>query len=232
MGSIIIGCGIGVCVALSGFYMLVSGNCSLLHSYHYATTPAAERPILAREVGASLVACGVSVALIVPTVLPGWVSVIGVVLLVAGLVGMFAAIVRHNGGLVTFAPNSSWPLITGQKPWVVMLACTIIGIALSLIGFVPGIHMIATGDVSSLHDYHYVNVAPADIPLLARAEGICMIGLGVSFLICMVGFGGAALRRPAPRWSNVVLVAGVIVFAASLAGALGAIVYYNGSLMG
>lgn len=219
----------GGLVVLLGVYMIVTGDCRLLHGYHYATTPDSERPALAREVGASLVVLGVSAALICQTVLPDVATVVGVVLLVVGIVGMLAAIVRHNGGLVT---GPVGPGVAGLGPRATMAVCTVVGVLLSLVGFVPGAHMVATGDVSMLHGYHYAHVAPADLPALATGEGLAMMGLGASLLVCLVAAGGMSLRRPAPLWSKVLMGAGAVLGVASLVAMLLVIVRYNGSLMG
>lgn len=219
----------GGLVALLGGYMLVTGDCRILHGYHVATTPVAERPVLAREVGACTVVLGASVALVCQTSLPDWAAVVGVVLLVAGIAGMLAAIIRHNGGLVTAAPG---PGVAGFGPRGTMATCSVVGALLSLIGFVPGAYMLVTGDVSLLHGYHYANVAPADLPALASGEGLAMLGLGAALLVCMVATGGMAAWRPAPRWSKVLMGAGGALFAVSLVAMLLVIMRYNGSLMG
>lgn len=222
----------GGLVALLGVYMLVTGDCRALHGYHVATTPAAERPILAREVGACTVILGISVALVCQTSLPDMATVVGVVLLVIGIAGMFAAIIRHNGGLITVAPGYPGPGIAGFGPRGTMVTCAVVGALLSLIGFVPGAYLLVTGDVSLLHGYHYVNVAAADLPALATGEGLAMMGLGVAILACMVATGGMAAWRPAPRWSKVLMGVGAVLFAACLVATLLVIMRYNGSLMG
>ena len=231
METIVLSLGVAVCIALMGAFMVYSGDYRLLHGYHYATTPVAERPALARETGGCLIGTGVSIALITPTILPSWASIVGAVLLVASIAGMFVAVIRHNGALMSFAPNGSWPLMN-TKPRMTMLACAAVGIVLSLLGIVPGVNMIATGDVSSLHSYHYANVAASDLPSLALVEGACMVALGAGMFACAIGCGGMTLRRPAPLWSKVLLGIGGTLFGASIIGALAAIVYFNGSLMG
>ncbi|HIZ45416.1 MAG TPA: hypothetical protein IAA19_00095 [Candidatus Olsenella pullistercoris] len=215
--------------ALLGVYMIVTGDCRLLHGYHYATTPESERPRLARETGAWMVLLSVSVALMMMTSLPDWATVVGVVLLVVGIAGMLVSIARHNGGIVTSAAGAG---LGGLSPRVSMAVCAAVGALLSLGGLVPGVYMIATGDVSLLHGYHYANVAPADVPALATGEGLAMVGLGVSLLACMIGTGGLCAHRPAPRWAKALMVAGGVLFAASIVAMLLLIIHYNGSLMG
>lgn len=220
---------IGGLIVLLGIYMLVSGDVRLLHAYHYATTPEAERPRLARETGGCLVVAGASTALIIQTALPDWATIAGVVLLVASVAGMLVAIVRHNGGLITGAPGLG---IAGFGPRGTMVVCVVVGALLSLIGFVPGAYMLVTGDVSLLHGYHYANVAPADLPALATGEGLAMMGLGVATLAFMVATGGMAAWRPAPRWAKVLMGVGAALLVASLMAMLLVIMCYNGSLMG
>lgn len=215
--------------ALLGVYMIVTGDWRLLHGYHYATTPESERPRLARETGAWMVVLSVSVALMMMTSLPDWATVVGVVLLVVGIAGMLVSIARHNGGIITSAAGAG---LGGLSPRTSMAVCAAVGALLSLTGFVPGVYMIATGDVSLLHGYHYANVAPADVPALATGEGLSMVGLGVSLLACMIGMGGLCAHRPAPRWAKALMVAGGVLFAASIVAMLLLIIHYNGSLMG
>ena len=215
--------------ALLGVYMIVTGDCRLLHGYHYATTPESERPRLARETGAWMVVLSVSVALMMMTSLPDWATVVGVVLLVVGIAGMLVSIARHNGGIMTSAAGAG---LGGLSPRASMAVCAAVGALLSLGGFVPGVYMIATGDVSLLHGYHYANVAPADVPALATGEGLAMVGLGASALIFMIGIGGQSALRPASRWAKVLMVAGGVLFAASIVAMLLLIIHYNGSLMG
>ena len=163
------------------------------------------------------------------TSLPDWAIVVGVVLLVVGIAGMLVSIARHNGGIITSAAGAG---LGGLSPRASMAVCAAVGALLSLTGFVPGVYMIATGDVSLLHGYHYANVAPADVPALATGEGLAMVGLGVSLLACMIGTGGLCAHRPAPRWAKALMVAGGVLFAASIVAMLLLIIHYNGSLMG
>ena len=222
----IIGLGGGACVAFLGIYMLVSGDCRLLHGYHYATTPVAERPVLARENGACLIACGIGVAISIPSFLPDWTTAVGIVLIVLSLVGMFASIIRHNGGLITGGEVS---YLSGLNPKVRFLALGLLGAALACAAIVPGAHMITTGDVSSLHDYHYAGVAAADLPRLATSEGSCMVGIGVSIFLCFLAAAGM-VRRPFKRWAVVLMALGALLFMLSLVGLLLFIPYYGGSL--
>ena len=229
-----IGLGLGVCIALMGAYMIATGDPRLLHSYHYVTTPVAELPALARETGAGLVGCGLSVAFIVPTFLPDLFTVLGVVMLVLSIAGMLASIVRHNGGLMTFSsrPGASRGILPGWGMRGRVAVCALIGAVCALIAIVPGIQMIVSGDVGALHDYHYANVAPADLPRLAAAEGVCLIALGVAIVVGMVGGAGMVGQRPAPLWSKVATGLCLALLCGGLAGMLGAIIYFNGSLMG
>lgn len=218
---------IGGLIVLLGGYMAVTGDARPLHGYHYATTPPDELPRLARETGACLAVTGVGCMLAAPTPLPNEAEVVGVVLLAAGIVGAIVSIVLHNGGLVTFAPGVG---LAGLGPRASAAVCVAMGVLLSLVGFVPGVHMLLTHDVSALHSYHYANVAEADIPAFATGEGLSMLGLGLSILVFMVSLAGMVAQRPAPRWSKVLSVASVVLFAASLVALLLVIVCFNGSL--
>ena len=220
--------GIGFCCAALGIFMIVTGNPGLLHSYHYATTPAEELPALARETGMGLVGCGVGAALVCQTVLPDVATIVGAVILFVSIAGVLISIVRHNGGLVTFKGTG---IFAGTRPWVPTLACGLIGAVLALAGIAFGTYMIVTGDVSGLHSYHYANVAAADLPALALWEGIAMIAFGTSMFICALAIGRMA-ARPAPLWSKTLLTIGGALFLASILGMLVAIIYFNGSLMG
>ncbi len=227
----IIGWGVGALVAVLGIYMAVTGDYRLLHGYHYATTPPAERPALARETGICLIGCGAGIALIIPSVLPAWTTILGVVLLVASIVGIVASIIRHNGGLVTFDDTDAQGDSATKRWWRPLAVCGVLGALLSLLGIVPGLYMIVTGDVSLLHSYHYANVTPADIPSLAYAEGLCMVGLGVSVFVCVFAAGGMR-RRPFPLWSKSLMAAGVLLWCACLVAMIVVIIHFNGSLMG
>ncbi|MDM8270222.1 hypothetical protein [Thermophilibacter provencensis] len=224
-----IGVAIAGVTALLGVYMIVTGDCRLLHGYHYATTPESERPLLARETGVWMVVLAVAIALMIPSALPDWATVVGVTLLVVGIAGTLVTIARHNGGLVTSAAGAG---LGGLGPRASMAVCAAVGALLSLMGLVPGAYMIATGDVSLLHGYHYANVAPADVPALATGEGLAMVGLGASILMFMIGIGGQSVLRPVPRWAKALMVAGGALFAASLVAMLLLIIHFNGSLMG
>lgn len=219
---------IGGLIVLLGGYMAVTGDARPLHGYHYATTPPDELPRLARETGACLAVTGVGCMLAAPTPLPNEAEVVGVVLLAAGIVGAIVSIVLHNGGLVTFASGVG---LSGLGPRASAVACVAMGVLLSLVGFVPGVHMLLTHDVSALHSYHYANVAEADIPAFATGEGLSMLGLGLSILVFMASLAGMVAQRPASRWSKVLSVASVVLLAASLVALLLVIVYFNGSLV-
>lgn len=224
-----------VCLIIAGFgiYQIITGDVRLLHSYHYATTPPANQPKLARITGAALVGCGVGCILLVPTVLPDWTSIAGIVILVASVVVTLAAIIHYNGSLISFGARTSGAdsLFKGMSPRMTMAVCGVLGAALSLTGIGPGTYMIATGDVSLLHGYHYVNVSTADLPSLALGEGLCMICLGAAALIGVVASGGISAYRTA-RWPKVLLALCGALFAASLIAMLAVIIHYNGSLMG
>lgn len=239
---------IGLLVVALGIYMVVSGNPSLLHSYHYATTPPAELPALARETGAGLIACGVGCMLLGVPALPAMLEVIllvvGILLLIGGIAFMLASIIRHNGGLITFAGTQT-ATGTARRPasWMPLAACTLAGVIIALTCIAPGAYMAASGDVSALHGYHYANVAPEDLPALAAGEGLSMIGLGVGIFICLLAGGLmatpgrlGAVRTGGKRRVHPALVAlmlaGALVTAASLAAMLLVIARYNGSLMG
>lgn len=227
----IIGLGVGLIIAGLGIYMCVTGDVRLLHGYHYATTPESERPQLARETGAGLIGCGTSFAFLVPSFLPDWLSILGAVLLVASIAEMLIAIIRRNGGLATFPGDTRPGLFASMHPGIRMALAVCLGAALSLIGIVPGAQMIATGGVGPLHSYHYAHVAAADLPRLATCEGACMIALGIALFCCAVA-GAGMLRRPMPLWAKALMCLGAALFTGALAGMLGFIIYFNGSLMG
>lgn len=230
IGTLIaIGCGV-LCAGLGG-YMVATGNPSLLHGYHYATTPLAERPALARESGTGLIITGVGCALMgLSDTLGIVVSVAGITLLVAGIAVALAAIIRHNGSLISFAPAPPEAL-PGNASRVrrSTIQGAALGVVLSLVGIAPGVYMIATGDVSMLHSYHYATIAAADLPAFSVAEGLSMVGLGIGLLLCCLA-GGRMTARPIPRWAKVVMALGGVVWCASLAAMLIAIVSFGGSL--
>lgn len=224
---------VGLLVGACGVYMLVTGNARIMHSYHYAATPPAKMPSLARWSGAGMLVCGVGCALLVPaTGMPEWLSIAGVVLLVAGLGLTLGAIMHFNGSLFSFvgvsgdahaSEGSSRALVMGLGIVIAAICCAVT--------VVPGVMMIASGDPSALHSYHLVNVAPTDYAALARWEGAGMISLGVGLALALVaGFCGR--RRPMPLWSKVLLALGLVGFAAGLVVMLAAIIHFNGSLMG
>ena len=223
----LVGIVIGLGVVALGIWQVVTGNPRLLHSYHYATTPATELAPLARETGAGLILSGIGCALIIPSFLPDWASIIGIVCVVAGIAGMLVSIVRHNGSLIT---GSDTGFLANMSLRTRLLVCGIVGAAASLFGIAPGVYMMATGDVSMLHSYHYASVAAADLPRLALCEGACMVLLGIGIFICILGAAGLTGRAPRPRWAIVFEIAGVIVWVAALAGLLLFIPYFGGSL--
>lgn len=213
-------------VAALGIYMMVSGDPRLLHSYHYATTPVGLRPRLARWTGAGLVGTGAACALLGVDDGSGAATIAGAVLLVASIGLVLGAIVRLNGGLITFAPGA---VSRVPRPAAYALA-GIVGTVVALAVAVPGIHMILTGDVGALHGYHYADVAPEDLPRLAASVGTCMIGLGAGVLVCAVSSVRLSLP-PRTRLAWVPMALGAALLLASLAGMLASIVYFNGSLM-
>lgn len=225
-----------LCIVL-GAVMFISRNPRMLHSYHYATTPPEKLPKLARAEGAGMIGLGIGVALMgfasnAPGA-PGIAATIaGTVLFVACIAEMLIMIVYYNGGLMTFSGQIAPGPFATMRPMKRVAVCALVGAACSLLGIVPGIHMIATGDVSPLHSYHYANVAAADLPRLATAEGACMIVLGVAIFLCMLAGAGMLGKRPFPRWSIVLMAAGVACLCIGLIGLLGFIIYFNGSLMG
>ena len=222
-----IGVGAGLCIVALGIWQMVTGNPRLLHSYHYATTPAAELAPLARETGAGLIATGIGCMLLLPSVLPAWANAAGIAIMVAGVAGMLASIIRHNGGLITGGDTG---MLAGMAPRTRLLACGVLGAFGSLFGIVPGAYLMATGDVSLLHRYHYATVAAADLPRLAFCEGLCMVGLGVSIFRCILAAAGLVKAAPRPRWAIAVEAAGIVLFAVSLAALLLFIPYFGGSL--
>lgn len=214
-----------------GIYMIVSGNPRLLHSYHYATTPPEKLPALARAEGASMIVLGIAIALICLDK-QGVLTIAGVVLLVLGIAFMLGAIVYFNGGLITYSGQAATGVFSGMKPIWRYVVMGLAGAACSLFGVVPGVYMISTGDVGLLHGYHYANVAAADLPRLATAEGVCMIALGIGIFLCMMAGAGMVGGRPFKRWAIVLMVLGIMLWLAALVGLIAFIIYFNGSLMG
>lgn len=225
---------VGLLVGACGVYMLVTGNARIMHSYHYAATPPAKMSSLARWSGAGMLACGIGCALLVPAMgMPEWLSIVGIALLVAGLVLTLGAIMHFNGSLFLFAgagggsrgsDGSSRTLVMGIGIVVAVICCAVT--------VVPGAMMIVSGDPSALHSYHLVNVAPKDYAALARWEGAGMIVMGAGLAASIVGALLGSRRRPAPRWTKVLMVAGTLAFGCGLASMLAAIIHFNGSLMG
>lgn len=213
-----------------GIYMIVSGNPRLLHSYHYATTPPEKLPALARATGASMIVLSIAIALMCLDT-QGALTIAGIVLLALGIAFMLGSIVYFNGGLITSSGQAATGIFSGVKPVWRYVVMGIVGVACSLFGVVPGVYMIATGDVSLLHSYHYANVAVADLPRLATAEGICMIALGVALFMCMMAGASMMGGRPFKRWAIALMVLGIVLFWVALVGLIGFIIYFNGSLM-
>lgn len=219
------GCGL-LCAGL-GAYMIATGNPALLHGYHYATTPLAERPALARESGAGLVAVGAGCVLLgLADHLAAWVAVAGAVLLAGGVAASIASIIRHNGSLVSFVPATGGRLPRSAASWA---AGALMGVLLGLLLIVPGAHMAATGDVSMLHSYHYEGIAAGDLPAFSLVEGLAMVALGAGIFLCCVA-GGRMAGRPATGWARAVMAAGGALLCAGLLVMLLAIPYFGGSL--
>ena len=224
----------GLLVAATGVYMLVTGNPRIMHGYHFASTPREKWPALARWSGAGLAACGVGCALLVPaTGMPEWLSIAGVVLLVAGLGLTLGAIMHFNGSLFSFAgvggdarasEGSSRALVMGLGIVIAAICCAVT--------VVPGVMMIASGDPSALHSYHLVNVAPGNYAALARWEGAGMIVMGTGLAASIVGALLGSRWRPVPRWTKVLMATGAAAFGFGLVFMLVAIIHFNGSLMG
>lgn len=234
MGGFITCLLVGLLVGACGVYMLVTGNARIMHSYHYAATPLAKMPVLARWSGAGMLVCGIGCALLVPAAgMPEWLSVVGIALLVAGLVLTFGAIMHFNGALFAFAgaDGDARESESASRAFVVG-----IGIVVAVIGcavtVVPGAMMIASGDPSALHSYHLVNVAPEDYAALARWEGAGMIVMGAGLVASIIGALLGSRWRPAPRWTKVLMAAGAVAFGLGLVFMLAAIIHFNGSLMG
>ena len=78
--------------------------------------------------------------------------------------------------------------------------------------------------VSLLHDYHYKNVKPEDIPAYARKMGIGLILIGAG--ICLFGLTVFLFHRD---WGWVFFSAG---FASGITVIVRAQKKYNGSLLG
>ena len=90
-----------------------------------------------------------------------------------------------------------------------MLLGMIIDLAVGLLCVVLGILIWAKKKVTLLHDYHYKNVQPSDIPAYTRLAGISLILIGVG--ICV---SGLFHLRASSRWwipMLVGIVAGVLV---------------------
>ncbi len=230
MGMFIaVGCGL-LCAGLGG-YMVATGNPSLLHDYHYATTPLAERPALARESGAGLIITGVGCALMGLAVTLGIVATVaGITFLVAGIAVALSAIIRHNGSLMSFAPAPPETLPgSARRARRSTIQGAALGVVLSLVSIAPGVYMIVTGDVSMLHSYHYATIAAANLPAFSVAEGLSMIVMGIGLLLCFIA-GGRMTARPIPRWAKIAMALGCIVWCTGLAAMLIAIVSFGGSL--
>ena len=214
-----------------GTYMIVSGNPRLLHSYHYATTPPEKLPALARAEGASMIVLAVAIALVCLDT-QGALTIVGIALLVLGIAFMLGAIVYYNGGLITSSGQATSGIFRNMKPVWRYVVMGVAGAACSLFGIAPGVYMIVTGDVSMLHSYHYANVAAADLPRLATAEGACMIALGIGIFLCMMAGAGMVGDRPFKRWATALMVFGIMLWLTALVGLIAFIIYFNGSLMG
>ena len=131
-----------------------------------------------------------------------------------GMSGLFqdpAALNWTDGadlGMTTATIGLLLGIFGGMKPVWRYVVMGIVGVACSLFGIAPGVYMIATGDVSLLHSYHYANVAAADLPRLATTEGVCMIALGIAIFMCMMAGAGMVGGRPFKRWAIALMVLG------------------------
>lgn len=223
----------GLLVAATGVYMLVTGNPRIMHGYHFATTPREKWPALARWSGAGMLVAGIGCALLVPLPpLSDWLSIAGIVLLVAGLGLTLGAVVHFNGSLFSFGASGAGTGAAGTPRALTIGLGIVLALVVCGVTIVPGALMIASGDPSSLHGYHLVNVAAADLPLLAAWVGGGTIALGAGLaLSILVGFLMAG-HRPAPLWSKALMGIGLALFAAGLVVTLSAIIHFNGSLMG
>lgn len=210
--------------------MLVTGNPSIMHGYHYATTPLSQRPALARWSGAGMLMAGIGCAFIIPpTGLPEWLSIAGILVLIAGLGVALGSIMHFNGSLISFGAAGATESKT-SRPLAIALG-TLIAIIVAAATVIPGALMIASGDPSALHGYHLIHVAEADRPALATWVGAGTVALGLGLGMAIIG-GFCGSRRPMPAWAKVLLGVGLAGFAAGLAITLGAIIHFNGSLMG
>lgn len=213
-----------------GIYMLVTGNYHLLHSYHYATTPEAERPQLAKETGACLIVCGLSAGLLIAnhTVL----TILGLIFFIASIGAMLVCVVRHNGALFSFATTPS--VQSKNHPTRFSFRTAFAGIVLIVVFAAfsaPAVYMMATGDPHLLHSYHYEHVSAQAMPAFTFWEGLCMLGLSVGGAITALG-GIVLYAAPQKRVGKILCSLGALIFVASLAGMLLVIQYFNGSIMG
>lgn len=226
-----IGCALcGLLVGGCGLYMVVTGDPRLMHGYHYAMVPPAKMPALARWSGAGLIAAGVGCALLIPPAgTPVWLTVIGIVLFVAGLVLSLGSIVYFNGSLFAFGGGAGGAF--GSRA-----ASIGFGVLLALVVLVftavPGVQMIVSGDPSSLHDYHLVNVATADLPLVARGVGAGAVAFGCGLALMIAAGLGLSGKRPMPLWGKVLVGAGTVLAAGGMLAMFAVIIHFNGSLMG
>lgn len=217
---------LGLCIVAMGAWQVKTGDPRLLHSYHYATTPVAELPALARETGAGLISTGagcvaLGASFMLPLVMP-----LGLILLLGGIAFMLYAIVRHNGGLFT-GGEAGYLASMGLGKRLLIFGAIGLVIAAAVAG--PGIYMGMTGDVSMLHSYHYEGVAAADLPRFAWAEGLSLVGLGLSIFLCALG-GAGLTGRQRPTWALALTAVGALLFCASLTALLLFIPYFGGSL--
>ena len=159
-----------------------------------------------------------------------WAGVAGIVLLVAGIAINLISIIRHNGSLFSF-PSSEEKAHGGRGLHIGLNTGggVVLGAIIGLVCIVPGVYMIATGDVSLLHSYHYEHIAAADLPAFSLIEGLSMIGLGIGLAICFAA-GGRMTMRPIPLWAKVLMAVGGVIWGASLIALIVAIPTFGGSL--
>lgn len=112
MAGFIIGIVLGALVGGMGVYMMATRRVSLLHSYHYATTPLQDLPSIAWWSGFGLSIAGFGVILVSLSqgvrvgMLPDWLDgtpfqILGVGMLLGGIVVSIVAIVHYNGSIVS-----------------------------------------------------------------------------------------------------------------------------------
>ena len=106
-----IGLAIAAVAAVPGIHMIMTGDVSALHSYHYANVAEAEIPAFATGEGLSMMGLGLAILVFMVSLAgmasrrpaPRWskvLTVVSVVLLAASLAALLLVIVCFNGSLV------------------------------------------------------------------------------------------------------------------------------------